>query len=37
MWLLMRGTWTSRKCLVQRIGILMSKFGARVNRVQVAY
>ena len=26
-----------RECLVQRIGILMSEFDARVNRVQVAY
>ena len=26
-----------RECLVQRIGILMSEFDARVNRVQEAY
>ena len=26
-----------RECLVQRIGILMSEFGARVNRVQETY
>ena len=26
-----------RECLVQRIGILMSEFDARVNRIQVAY
>ena len=26
-----------RECLVQRIGILMSEFDARVNRVQVTY
>ena len=24
-------------CLIQRIGILMSEFDARVNRIQVAY
>jgi len=25
------------ECLVQRTGILMSEFDARVNRIQVAY